>query len=80
MFDNPGRNVVVEGHSDERGTSEYNMALGMRRAQSVSDYLRTLGVPRTQLEAASFGEEIPLDPQSNESAWSVNRRAHFAIE
>ncbi|MCB0323850.1 MAG: peptidoglycan-associated lipoprotein Pal [Bdellovibrionales bacterium] len=80
LLDNPSTNVVVEGHCDERGTAEYNMALGLRRSQSVSDYLRSLGVSGSQLDQVSYGEELPLDPASNESAWSKNRRAHFSAK
>lgn len=80
LNDNPSTSVVVEGHCDERGTAEYNLALGLRRAQSVSEYLRTLGVDGSQLDQVSYGEELPLDPASNESAWAKNRRAHFSIK
>ena len=80
LTDNPETNVIVEGHCDERGTAEYNMALGLRRAQSVTDYLRSLGVPAGQLDSVSYGEELPLDPRSNESAWAKNRRAHFSAK
>lgn len=80
LLDNPGEKVVVEGHCDERGTAEYNLALGDRRAQSVIEYLRNLGVAKEQLDSVSYGEELPLDPASNESAWAKNRRAHFSIK
>ncbi len=78
LNDNPAVNIVVEGHCDERGTAEYNMALGLRRSQSTSDYLRTLGVASAQLDNVSYGEELPLDPTSSNNAWSKNRRAHFS--
>lgn len=71
--------VVVEGHCDERGTSEYNLALGERRAQSVFSLLRELGVAGDRLSTISYGEELPLDPGHDEAAWAKNRRAHFAV-
>lgn len=80
LLDNPSETVVIEGHCDERGTSEYNMALGMRRAQSVSDFLRSLGVDEAQMTEVSYGEELPLNPASNEAAWAENRRAHFSLK
>ena len=80
LNDNPSVDVVVEGHCDERGTAEYNLALGLRRAQSVADYLRSLGVPSGQLDMVSYGEELPLDPRSTEAAWAKNRRAHFSAK
>ncbi|MCL4143640.1 UNVERIFIED_CONTAM: hypothetical protein GTU68_009338 [Idotea baltica] len=80
LLDNPDTDVVVEGHCDERGTAEYNMALGMRRAQSVYDYMRSLGVDESQMSRVSYGEELPLDPGSSELAWSKNRRAHFSLK
>ena len=78
LMDNPGQKVVVEGHCDERGTAEYNLALGERRAQSVFDYLRSLGVKSSQVSTVSYGEEVPLDTGHGEAAWAKNRRAHFA--
>ncbi len=69
----------VEGHCDNRGTQEYNLALGSRRAQSVVDYIRSLGVDGARLKTISYGEEMPLDPRDNEEAWGKNRRAHFRI-
>lgn len=69
---------VVEGHCDERGTVEYNLALGEKRAQAVRDYLVSLGVPRSQMRLTSYGEERPFARGSNESAWALNRRAHFS--
>lgn len=80
LLDNPDRTVRIEGHCDERGTAEYNMALGLRRAESVQNFIRSLGVKDSKLETISYGEELPLDPSSNESAWMKNRRAHFAIK
>jgi peptidoglycan-associated lipoprotein len=72
--------VVVEGHCDERGTIEYNLALGERRAASVRDYLASLGVARPRLRIITYGEERPVDRGHTETAWSQNRRAAFLIE
>ena len=69
------RRVVIEGHCDERGTREYNLALGERRAQAVQSYLTSTGVQASQIETVSYGEERPEDTGHNESAWSKNRRA-----
>ena len=71
--------VAVEGYCDERGTAEYNMALGERRAQEAKKYLVNLGVKSTQIKTVSYGEERPLDPANNEDAWAKNRRAHFVV-
>ncbi len=67
--------VVIEGHADERGTPEYNIALGERRAQAVEDYLHNLGVQDSQTSTVSYGEEKPLVDASTESAYAKNRRA-----
>ncbi len=72
---NPDARIVIEGHTDERGTPEYNIALGERRARSVAAYMKNLGVDINQLSIVSYGEEKPLDPNHDESAWSKNRRA-----
>jgi peptidoglycan-associated lipoprotein len=69
--------VRIEGHCDERGTVEYNLALGDRRARAARDYLVSAGIPAQRLRTISYGKERPLDPGHNESAWSVNRRAEF---
>lgn len=74
------RGVTIEGHCDERGTAEYNLALGDRRARAAYDYLRSLGVKSEQMKTVSYGKEVPLDPASNESAWAKNRRDHFRVE
>ncbi len=71
---NPNVNVALEGHSDERGTKEYNLALGERRGQSVERFLVVNGVARTQLEVVSFGEEKPAAAGHDESSWAENRR------
>ena len=71
--------VTVEGHCDERGTAEYNLALGDRRAAAAVAYLRSLGIPADRLKTVSYGKEFPFDPGHDESAWKNNRRAHFVI-
>lgn len=75
LRDNPGARLTIEGHCDERGTREYNLALGERRATAVRSYLQSLGVRSSQLSTVSFGEERPVDPGHTESAWAKNRRA-----
>jgi peptidoglycan-associated lipoprotein len=77
--DHPGSRIALEGHCDERGTVEYNLALGEQRARAVYDYLTSLGVPGTRLSTVSFGKERPVDPGHNEQAWAKNRRVHFAV-
>jgi len=79
MTTRPDVTVQIEGHCDERGTIAYNLALGERRANTVKQYVTTLGIPSTRLTTISYGEEFPLDPKHNEEAWARNRRAHFAI-
>ncbi len=71
--------VTVEGHCDERGTVEYNLALGERRAKAASDYLVSLGVPADRLKTVSYGKEVPVCTQSNEECWQRNRRAHLTV-
>ncbi|MCB0346952.1 MAG: peptidoglycan-associated lipoprotein Pal [Bdellovibrionales bacterium] len=78
LMNNKDKKIVLEGHCDERGTREYNMALGERRARAAYDYLRSLGISSQQLSTISYGEELPLDTGSSEMAWSKNRRVHFA--
>jgi peptidoglycan-associated lipoprotein len=72
--------VIIEGHCDERGTSEYNLALGERRANSARDYIVNLGIAPARLKTVSYGEEKPFAAGSNEEAWAQNRRAHFVAE
>ena len=72
--------IVVEGHCDERGTAEYNMALGERRAQETKQYLVNLGINASRIETISYGEERPLDNRSIEEAWAQNRRAQFLLK
>jgi peptidoglycan-associated lipoprotein len=75
----PKAKLSIEGHCDERGTVEYNLALGERRAHAVLDYLKGLGVAEERLGAISFGKEKPLCQESQEACWSRNRRAHFEL-
>ena len=79
LRDNPTVNVTIEGHCDERGTAEYNLALGERRAVASRTYLVSLGLDPNRLRTVSYGSEFPFDPAHQESAWSRNRRAHFVI-
>ena len=76
----PDVTVTIEGHCDERGTNEYNLALGDRRAESARRFLTDLGISAGRLTTVSYGEERPLDPRHNEEAWAKNRRAHFVID
>lgn len=71
--------VTVEGHCDERGTVEYNLALGERRARAAFDYLVSLGVPAARLKTVSYGKEVPVCQVSSEDCWQRNRRAHFTV-
>ncbi|MFO7964237.1 MAG: peptidoglycan-associated lipoprotein Pal [Desulfobacterales bacterium] len=80
LRENPEVDVIIEGHCDERGTNEYNIALGERRAQSAKIFLVDLGISPDRLSTISYGEEMPVDPGHNESAWQKNRRAHFQIK
>jgi peptidoglycan-associated lipoprotein len=71
--------ITVEGHCDERGSVEYNLALGERRAKAAYDYLVSLGVDASRLKTVSYGKEVPLCQESGEDCWARNRRAHFAV-
>ncbi|MGQ9618013.1 MAG: peptidoglycan-associated lipoprotein Pal [Candidatus Aminicenantia bacterium] len=71
--------ILIEGHCDERGTEEYNMALGEKRAKSTMNYLISLGISPERIKIISYGKSRPLDPGHNEEAWSLNRRAEFVI-
>lgn len=75
LRDNPDSRIIIEGHTDERGTPEYNIALGERRARSVARYMQNLGVDVNQLSIVSYGEEKPVDPGHMENSWQKNRRA-----
>ena len=74
-----GYNVLVEGHCDERGTEQYNLALGDRRANVAKDYLATLGVDASRIRTVSYGEERPFEEGHDDSAWAQNRRAHLVL-
>ena len=80
LQNNPDAAIVVEGHTDERGTVAYNLALGDRRAESVRAFLMELGVNVDRIRTVSYGEERPLDNGHTEAAWARNRRAHFVVE
>ena len=71
--------ITIEGHADERGTAEYNLALGERRALAARNYLVSLGIPADRLRTVSYGKEFPFEPGHEEAAWSKNRRAHFVV-
>jgi peptidoglycan-associated lipoprotein len=77
---NPSAVVEIEGHCDERGTNEYNMALGAKRAQAAMDYLTTLGVAANRLSTISYGEELPVCQEHTEECWAKNRRDRFVIQ
>jgi peptidoglycan-associated lipoprotein len=77
---NPRAQIIIEGHCDERGTNEYNLALGDRRAFAAKTFLVDLGIDQSRITTVSYGEERPLDPRSNEEAWAKNRRDHFVIK
>jgi peptidoglycan-associated lipoprotein len=79
LRDNPTAQITIEGHCDERGTVEYNLALGERRAQSARDYLVNAGIDAARIQLISYGKERPFDPGHTEEAWDKNRRAHFVL-
>ena len=71
--------ITIEGHADERGTAEYNLALGDRRALTARNYLASLGIAADRMRTVSYGKEFPFDPGHSEAAWANNRRAHFML-
>ena len=77
---NPSTLLMVEGHADERGTNEYNLALGQRRAEAARDHLVSLGIEGARITVISFGEERPLCAERTEACWARNRRAHFLVK
>ena len=79
LKNNPDIKVVVEGHCDERGTTEYNLALGQKRALKVKEYYVQMGVAPARIATVSYGEEMPLDKRSNEAGWARNRRAETKV-
>src|SRR5690606_1471029 len=80
LSDNRGRRVVIQGNTDERGSREYNLALGQRRAESVKKMMMLLGAANNQIETVSFGEEKPVEMGSDEAAWAKNRRADIVYD
>lgn len=76
---NAGYNLLIEGHCDERGTEQYNLALGDRRAHTAREFLATLGIDDSRMRIVSYGEERPFDEGHDESAWRANRRAHLVV-
>ncbi len=76
---NPDRHVQIEGHCDERGSEEYNIALGAKRAQAAKEYLQTLGIASDRMSTISYGKELPLCTEHTEDCWTQNRRDHFAV-
>ena len=80
LVDNQSISVMIEGHCDERGTYEYNLALGEKRAEVTKRFLENAGVAVSRLSTVSFGEEKPFDPGHDEAAWAKNRRAHFVVK
>jgi peptidoglycan-associated lipoprotein len=79
LQDNPDKSITIGGNCDERGTNEYNLALGDRRAASAKAFLVDLGISASRITTISYGEERPVDPGHNEAAWAKNRRDHFTI-
>lgn len=79
LKDHPAAHVTVEGHCDDRGSTEYNIALGQRRAKAIEQYIVSLGVPVDQVTTTSWGKEKPFCTQENESCWQQNRRGHFVL-
>jgi peptidoglycan-associated lipoprotein len=77
LADYPSQKLVVEGHADERGSAEYNLALGDRRAHAVQEFLSSMGIPGQQLAVVSYGKERPVCTDASESCWQRNRRAHL---
>ncbi len=80
LREHPDARVTIEGYCDERGTEEYNLALGDRRATSAKSFLVDLGISPSRLTTISYGEERPLDPRHNEEAWAKNRRCEFVLD
>lgn len=79
LKENDGLKIIVEGHCDERGTVEYNLVLGQKRAESVKSYLVKAGIDEKRIRTISYGKEVPIDPGHNEAAWAKNRRVHFEL-
>jgi peptidoglycan-associated lipoprotein len=80
MTKNPGSRVQVEGHCDNRGSEEYNIALGAKRAQAAKDYLETLGIAADRMSTISYGKELPICNEDTDECWAQNRRDHFVVQ
>jgi len=80
LMKHPEAKILIEGNCDERGTEEYNLALGEKRALAARDYLVRFGIERSRISIVSYGEERPLDPAGDEEAWAKNRRDHFVMK
>ena len=80
MTKNPGARVQVEGHCDDRGSEEYNIALGAKRAQAAKDYLQTLGITADRMSTISYGKELPVCNEDTDECWAQNRRDHFVVQ
>ena len=80
LKDHPNSKALIEGHCDERGSTEYNLALGQKRAEAAMQYILALGINPSRVSTISFGKEKPVDPGHNEAAWAKNRRAHFVLK
>ncbi|MBM4289175.1 MAG: peptidoglycan-associated lipoprotein Pal, partial [Deltaproteobacteria bacterium] len=79
LLKHPEVQITIEGHCDQRGSSDYNLGLGQRRADSIKYYLMDLGVPGNRMATVSYGKEQPLDPGYGEEAWARNRRGHLVM-
>jgi peptidoglycan-associated lipoprotein len=80
LKDRPNAKALIEGHCDERGSTEYNLALGQKRAEAAMQFILALGIDPSRVSTISFGKEKPADPGHNEAAWAKNRRAHFVLK
>ena len=80
LKDHPNAKALIEGHCDERGSTEYNLALGQKRAEAAMQFLIALGINPSRVSTISFGKEKPADPGNNEASWAKNRRAHFVLK
>ncbi len=80
MMANSNATIIIEGHCDERGTYEYNIALGEKRAENVKNYMVDAGVDPLRMQVVSYGEERPFDPGHDEASWEKNRRVHFVVQ
>ena len=79
LLSNPQTDLIIEGHTDERGSNEYNISLGEKRAQAIRTYLSSLGIEPERIQTKTLGEEDPVDPGHSEAAWKLNRRGEFIL-